>query len=116
MNFYSKFGNDKDYVLGNSSQYSSRSVKWNIFREILADGFKEKDYLLNIQEICNSIFCGTHTEIAKHFLSSCSGRFAISNYHNAHKRQLRVKRNNERNFLQRHIASYFRRFNSRRFD
>ena len=54
--FYSKFGNDKDYVLGNSSQYSSRSVKWNIFREILADGFKEKDYLLNIQEICNSFF------------------------------------------------------------
>lgn len=54
--FYSKFGNDRDYVLGNSSQYSSRSVKWNIFREILADGFKEKDYLLNIQEICNSFF------------------------------------------------------------
>ena len=54
--FYSKFGNDKDYVLGNSSQYSSRSVNWNIFREILADGFKEKDYLLNIQEICNSFF------------------------------------------------------------
>lgn len=54
--FYSKFGNDKDYVLGNSSQYSSRSVKWNILREILADGFKEKDYLLNIQEICNSFF------------------------------------------------------------
>lgn len=54
--FYSKFGNDKDYVLGNSSQYSSRSVKWNIFREILADGFREKDYLLNIQEICNSFF------------------------------------------------------------
>lgn len=54
--FYSKFGNDKDYVLGNSSQYSSRSVKWNIFREILVDGFKEKDYLLNIQEICNSFF------------------------------------------------------------
>lgn len=54
--FYSKFGNDKDYVLGNSSQYSSKSVKWNIFREILADGFKEKDYLLNIQEICNSFF------------------------------------------------------------
>lgn len=54
--FYSKFGNDKDYVLGNSKQYSSQSVKWNLFREILADGYKEKDYLLNIQEICNSFF------------------------------------------------------------
>jgi type IV secretory pathway TraG/TraD family ATPase VirD4 len=54
--FYSKFGNNKDYILGNSKQYSSQSVKWNIFREILADGFKEKDYLLNIQEICNSFF------------------------------------------------------------
>lgn len=54
--FYSKFGNNKDYVLGNSKQYSSQSVKWNIFREILSDGFKEKDYLLNVQEICNSFF------------------------------------------------------------
>ena len=29
----------------------------DFIREILADGFKEKDYLLNIQEICNSFFC-----------------------------------------------------------
>lgn len=54
--FYNKFGKKGDYILGNSKQYSSQSVKWNIFREILADGFKEKDYLLNVQEICNSFF------------------------------------------------------------
>lgn len=54
--FYSKFGRKDDYVLGNSSQYIQKSVKWNIFKEILADGMDERNYIFNIHEICKS-FC-----------------------------------------------------------
>lgn len=54
--FYSKFGQPTDLILGNSKQYISKSQKWNIFKEILADGMDEKNYIFNIQEICNSFF------------------------------------------------------------
>lgn len=54
--FYKKFGLPDDYVLGNSRQYRHNSVKWNIFKEVLADGYQEEDFLLNIQEISRSIF------------------------------------------------------------
>lgn len=54
--FYSKFGRKDDYVLGNSSQYIQKSVKWNIFKEILADGTDERNYIFNIHEICKSFF------------------------------------------------------------
>ncbi len=54
--FYGKFGKMDDYVLGNSSQYVNKSVKWNIFKEILADGTDERNYIFNIHEICKSFF------------------------------------------------------------
>ena len=54
--FYSKFGKKDDYVLGNSPQYIQKSVKWNIFKEILADGMDERNYIFNIHEICKSFF------------------------------------------------------------
>lgn len=54
--FYNKFKKPEDLVLGNSIQYRDYSVKWNIFKEILADGNDEKDYLLNIREISNVFF------------------------------------------------------------
>lgn len=54
--FYSRFGREEDYVLGNSPQYIQKSVKWNIFKEILADGMDERNYIFNIHEICKSFF------------------------------------------------------------
>lgn len=54
--FYNKFGKKEDLLLGNSSQYAQKSVKWNIFKEILADGNDEKSYIFNIHEICKSFF------------------------------------------------------------
>lgn len=54
--FYSKFGNPNDLVIGNSSQYYRQSVKWNVFKEILADGWEKERYTLNAQEICKSFF------------------------------------------------------------
>lgn len=54
--YYTKFGIQEDLILGNSVQYRSKSQKWNIFREILADGWNDQEIENNIYEISWSIF------------------------------------------------------------
>lgn len=54
--FYSKFCGPDDLVIGNSPQYYQKSQKWNLFKEILADGWEKERYVLNAQEICRSFF------------------------------------------------------------
>ncbi|MCL2065510.1 MAG: type IV secretion system DNA-binding domain-containing protein [Candidatus Cloacimonetes bacterium] len=55
--FFAKFFDDsKDLVVGNSKQYASISQRWNIYNEILADGWEEKDFIVNAQEISKSFF------------------------------------------------------------
>ena len=55
--FHSKFFNKAaDLVIGNSKQYSSESEHWNIYKEILADGWEDRDYIINTQEVCKSFF------------------------------------------------------------
>lgn len=55
--FYSKFGQRPGSVLlGNSEQYYSASVQWNIFKEICADGRRDRSIVSNAQEICRNLF------------------------------------------------------------
>lgn len=55
--FHSRFfDNSTDLVIGNSRQYSAQSQHWNIYKEILADGWEERDFIINTQEICKSFF------------------------------------------------------------
>ncbi|MDR1135434.1 MAG: type IV secretion system DNA-binding domain-containing protein [Clostridiales Family XIII bacterium] len=54
--FISQFYKPGDLLIGNSRQYASKSEKWNIYKEILADGWEDKDFVLNTQEICKSFF------------------------------------------------------------
>lgn len=54
--FYTRFYKGGQYVVGNSRQYRDKSLKWNIFKEILADGWNSVDYMLNSSEICRSLF------------------------------------------------------------
>lgn len=54
--FYSKFYNKKDCVIGNSPQYIHQSERWNIFKEILADGWDERQVMMNATEICKALF------------------------------------------------------------
>ena len=54
--FYSKFYNKTDCVIGNSPQYIKQSERWNIFKEILADGWDERQITLNATEICKALF------------------------------------------------------------
>lgn len=55
--FHSKFGKRKgSVVIGNSNQYYQQSVRWNIFREIIADGWEDRQIIVNAQEICRDLF------------------------------------------------------------
>lgn len=55
--FYSKFfTKDRDCVIGNSPQYVQLSERWNIFKEILADGWDERQVMMNATEICKALF------------------------------------------------------------
>lgn len=54
--FYSKFYDKKDCVIGNSFQYIQQSERWNIFKEILADGWGERQVMMNATEICKALF------------------------------------------------------------
>ncbi len=55
--FHTKFFNkSKDIVIGNSKQYASVSEQWNIYKEILADGWDEREFNINAQMICKSFF------------------------------------------------------------
>lgn len=55
--FYSKFGKkNRSVLLGNSSQYYSTSVRWNVFKEICADGWENRNIITNSQEICKDLF------------------------------------------------------------
>ena len=54
--FYSRFGRPEDLVIGNSKEYRKKSVKWNIFREIVADGWEKENIESNAQEISWAIF------------------------------------------------------------
>ncbi len=54
--FYDKFYNQNDLVIGNSRQYRNDSEKWNIFREILSDGWNRQEIENNIYELSWSIY------------------------------------------------------------
>lgn len=54
--YYDMFAEKDDYVMANSASFVPDSVKWNLFREILADGWDDKSIELNAQEISWSIF------------------------------------------------------------
>lgn len=52
--FYNK---DKDCIISASSDYDAMSVKWNIFKEILIDGYKNsREWEANVAEICWGLF------------------------------------------------------------
>lgn len=55
--FFDKFYENKDVVVANNSKYNGLTSKWNLFREILIDGFNnEEDYQFNARELSYSIF------------------------------------------------------------
>lgn len=54
--YYNKFFSKRDSVIGNSFQYEKQSEKWNIYKELVADGWDNRKVAMNAQEICKSLF------------------------------------------------------------
>jgi type IV secretory pathway TraG/TraD family ATPase VirD4 len=54
--YYSNFYSGNDAVIGGGNNFASATEKWNIFKEIVADGWEDKEIYLNAQELSWSIF------------------------------------------------------------
>lgn len=54
--FYNNFYCNSDVVIANSKQYVEVMDKWNIYREIVADGWDDEDIISNTHEITRSLF------------------------------------------------------------
>lgn len=54
--YYSRFACSGDALIGNSPQYYEHSARWNIFKEILADGWEDRQIRMNTMEICKALF------------------------------------------------------------
>ena len=55
--FFKKFYNPKkDYVIGTSPKYERVQAIWNIYKDIIADGWNDDSIILNTNEITFSLF------------------------------------------------------------
>lgn len=54
--YYRLFGTGNDLVMGGGTAFLARSEKWNIFQEIVADGWEQRAVESNAQEIAWAIF------------------------------------------------------------
>ena len=53
--YYEKFHDDRDLVIGNSEEYYQQSVRWNLFREVLSDGWEWRLLENNLNELSWSV-------------------------------------------------------------
>ena len=54
--YYNLFADKSDLVIGNSPEFIGKSAHWNLFREILSDGWNDQIIETNIQEMSWAIF------------------------------------------------------------
>lgn len=54
--FFDGFAQEGDYVIGNSARFRRISRTWNIFDEILADGWDEVNVSMNARELAAALF------------------------------------------------------------
>lgn len=54
--FFDGFAREGDYVIGNSARFRSVSSTWNIFDEIIADGWDEVNISMNARELAAALF------------------------------------------------------------
>ena len=70
------FYQDGDYILGNDRRYRKRSVIWNLFDEVLADGNAPMDYEGNAREMANVLFQGRGSQTQPFFANAARDIFA----------------------------------------
>lgn len=54
--YFDGFAQEGDYVIGNSARFRHISHTWNIFDEILADGWDEANVSINARELAAALF------------------------------------------------------------
>lgn len=73
--FYDYFSNPGDYVIGNSVEFQQISHSWNIFDEILADGWSDYALKSNAREISSALFHGRRSESQPFFCNAAKELF-----------------------------------------
>ncbi len=67
-----------DYIISNDRRYRDRSVSWNIFDEVLIDGYDPRDYETNCREIATILFQGRENKSQPFFTDAPRDIFAWS--------------------------------------
>lgn len=70
------FYRNGDFLIGNDSRFRNRSVVWNIFEEILADGGLPLDYEANAREIASILFKDRGSKSQPFFANAARDIFA----------------------------------------
>ncbi len=65
-----------DYILGNSRQFRDRSMVWNVFDEVLADGADYRDVEANAHEIASELFRDRGSQTQPFFADAARDIFA----------------------------------------
>ena len=70
------FYNNGDYLIGNDIRFRNKSVIWNIFEEILADGYDPVDYEANSREMASILFKDRGSKTQPFFSNAARDIFA----------------------------------------
>lgn len=74
--FYENFFKNGDYILGNGKYYREISQRWNIFEEVLADGYDAEDYEINARELAAALFADRGSSTQPFFVNAARDIFA----------------------------------------
>lgn len=70
--FVSKFYSQGDIILGNSSKYKNITEKWNIYKELVVDGWNDENIQMNTNEITYSLFKDAMEKTNQQFFPSAA--------------------------------------------
>ena len=73
--FYDGYFKSGDYVIGNSNKFRTISNTWNIFDEVLSDGWNDEDVSMNAREISAALFHGRGSESQPFFCNAARDIF-----------------------------------------
>lgn len=70
--FESKFYTHGDIILGNSPKYKNITEKWNIYKELVVDGWDDENIQMNTNEITYSLFKDAMEKTNQQFFPSAA--------------------------------------------
>lgn len=85
--FYDLFSKEGDVVIGNSMRFRAVSHTWNIFDEILADGWDDENIAENAREIAAALFHGRGSSTQPFFCNAARDIFGGILFHFIHQVQ-----------------------------